>query len=773
MKKPFLLSALPSPLAALALSVLSLSLLAGCAETRIRQQAQSALQAGQYEQAVQALETGLKSHPDSATLRAGLVQAHTEGLTRLLTESAAARATGRLDEAAALLKRARPFDPGLRRVGPLLAEIDTERRQLLALKEARQLVEQRKPTAALQVLTDALKDNPRHPELLALQRRLEIDARQAQVRAAQSGLSEARPISLDFRDASLRTVLDVVSRNSGINFILDKDIRQDTRVTVFLKSAKVEEAIDLIVSTYQLAKKVIDGQTILVYPNTPDKQREHQEQVVRVFYLANAEAKNAAAFLKAMLKLREPFVDERTNLLALRDTPENVLLAERLIGLFDAAEPEVLLELEVLEVSSTRLTELGVRFPDSLSLTPLAPVGASGLNLLNIEGITRERVGVSVGGLLINLKRAIGDVNTLSAPRIRVRSKEKAKVLIGDKIPLVTATTGPNGFVADSVSYIDVGLKLEVEPTVYTDDEVAIRIGLEVSTLGTQIKTASGTLAYQIGTRNAATLLRLRDGQTQLLAGLISRSERSSANRVPGLGDVPMVGRLFSSQADAADRTELVLAITPHVLRNLRQPEAAMSELWVGTDASPRLRSVGGRLSIAEEDTAAAPAVPALADAASSSMGAAPGATPPTAPLPPVVQWLAPADAPVGEPVAVTLNLQSLSALKGSTFRVQFRRDQAAFVSAEEGNLFRRLGAPNTFTHSLTPGERPGEDLLSGALLRTDDKAAPAQGSLVKLWFKPLKPGLLELQVLAVDTLATTGMLPRAALPPVLQIQAR
>nr|WP_293998505.1 secretin N-terminal domain-containing protein [Sphaerotilus sp.] len=565
------------------IATLCLSLLTGCAETRIRQQAQTALQAGQYEQAVQTLDTGLKSYPDSPTLRAGLVQARTEGLTRLLTEATAARATGRLDDATTLLERAKPFDPGLKRVTPLLAEIDTERRQRLALKDARQLVEQRKPTAALLVLTDALKDNPRHPDLLALQRKLEIDARQAQVRAAQTGLSEARPISLDFRDANLRTVLDVVSRNSGINFILDKDIRQDTRVTVFLKSAKVEEAIDLIVNTYQLAKKVIDGQTILIYPNTPDKQREHQEQVVRVFYLANADAKNTAAFLKAMLKLREPFVDERTNLLALRDTPENVLLAERLIALFDAAEPEVLLELEVLEVSSTRLTELGVRFPDSFSLTPLAPLGANGLNLLNIEGITRDRVGVSVGGLLVNLKRAIGDVNTLSAPRIRVKSKEKAKILIGDKIPLITATTGPNGFVADSVSYIDVGLKLDVEPTVYTDDEVAIKIALEVSSLGTQIKTASGTLAYQIGTRNASTLLRLRDGQTQLLAGIISRSERTSANRVPGLGDVPMVGRLFSSQADSADRTELVLAITPHVLRNLRQPDAATGELWVGT----------------------------------------------------------------------------------------------------------------------------------------------------------------------------------------------
>jgi general secretion pathway protein D len=526
--------------------------LCGCAQQRIRDTAQTQVSAGQFEQAVSGLEAGLKEYPDSAVLRAGLIQARGDALTRLIAEATTARATGRIDDAEVLLRRASVFDSTDRARG-LLDELALERKQRKALTDAQALVARKDNDAALRVIADALKDNPRQSDLLALQRRLGADARERQRAAAQTGLAEVRPISLDFRDAGLRAVLDAVSRHSGLNFILDKDIRPDILITIFLRSARVEDALDLIVSTHQLAKKVLDERTILVYPNTPDKQREHQEQVVKVFYLATSDAKGAAAFLKSMLKLREPFVDERLNLLALREPPEAIALAEKLIALYDGQEPEVLLELEVLEVRSSRLTDLGIKFPDTFTLTPFPPAGSTSLNLANVERLTREDIRLGIGGVAITLRREVGDYTTLANPRIRARNREKAKVLIGDKVPVVTTTTGQGGFVGDSVSYLDVGLKLDVEPTVYPDDEVSIRVALEVSSVAREVRTASGSLAYQIGTRNASTMLRLRDGQTQLLAGLISRDDRSTASRVPGLGDLPVMGRLFSSQADDAN----------------------------------------------------------------------------------------------------------------------------------------------------------------------------------------------------------------------------
>lgn len=754
--------------AALTLAVMT-ALMAGCAQQRIRDQSQQALGAGDYEQAVRGLEAGLKEYPESVTLRSGLIQARAEAQARMVTNAAALRAGGKLDEAQRELVRAQQLDPQNPRLAALLNDLGTELRQQVALTEAEALATKNRTTAALRLVEAALKDNPRHPGLLALQRRIEVEQRQAQARAQQTALAETRPISLDFRDANLRTVLDVVSRNSGINFILDRDIRADTRVTVFLRQARVEDALDLIIGTNQLAKKVVDAQTIVVYPNTPEKQREYQEQIVRVFYLASADAKAAAAFLKAMLKIREPFVDERTNMLSLRDSQENIQLAERLISLFDAGEPEVLLEVEVLEISSTRLTELGVKFPDSFSLTPLAPAGAPGLTLGNISGLTRDRVGLGIGGLLVNLKREVGDFTTLANPRIRARNKEKAKILIGDKIPIITTTTGTGGFVSDSVSYLDVGLKLDVEPTVYADDEVAIKISLEVSSLGSAVRTSSGALAYQIGTRNASTVLRLRDGETQLLAGLISRDERTSSSRLPGVGDLPVLGRLFSSQVDNAQRSELVLAITPRVLRNIRRPDANETELWVGTDALPRLRMA---LAVPADSTvvSGAPGSPPRGAEVASSR---PGTPTPEAVVPAATtmafQWAGPAETKVGEVIELKLNFNSVATLRGMPISVLYDKQKLQWQGAVEGDFFRKDGSQTSFSQTV---EEPNGRARIG-VLRNQATGISGQGTMLTLKFKALAPGAAVVRLEQAQPIGLDAAAPSPAVTAPWTVQVR
>lgn len=767
----------------LAAALCTTLLLGGCAEQRIRDASRSALASGDYEQSVRKLEAGLKEHPESSVLRSGLIQARSEAVAQLLTQFEARRGAGKLDDAQALLERAQAVDPQNRRVEALVAELAIERRQQAALVEAEGLVGKGRPEQALRIAAQALKDNARHPGLQSLHRRLEAEQRLAQLKSSQAVLGEARPISLDFRDANLRTVLDVVSRNSGINFILDKDIRPDVRVTVFLRQARVEDALDLVVGTNQLAKKVVDAQTIVIYPNTPEKQREYQEQVVRVFYIASAEAKGAAAFLKAMLKIREPFVDERSNMLALRESPENIQLAERLIALYDAGEPEVLLDVEVLEVSSTRLTELGVSLPNAFTLTALPPVGTNALTLGNVEGLTRNRIGLSIGGATVHLRREVGDFTTLANPKIRARSKEKAKILIGDKIPVISATTGQAGFVADTVSYLDVGLKLDVEPTVYADDEVAIKIALEVSTLGTAVKTQSGTLAYQIGTRNASTLLRLRDNETQLLAGLISRDERTNATRLPGIGDLPVLGRLFSNQTDNGQRTELVLAITPRILRNIRRPDASETELWVGTEALPKLRPVGGLRSVGAPAAGDAPAganaaaaagsgganAP-LPNAATGGVGGAVGA-PAAADAPQHLRykWVGPTEVRPGETVEVQLMQDSSAPLRGASLDIGFSADRLQLLEVVEGEYFKQDGAVTSFSRS---GDGKDGQLRAG-ILRNQATAVGGQGTLLRLRFKALSAGAAEVRVAAARPMALTPSPAAPAALPVLSLQVR
>jgi general secretion pathway protein D len=798
-------------LAALGAGLVLVLALSGCAQQRIRDDSQVLLRAGAYEQAVSGLEAGLGEYPQSAVLRAGLIAARSEAFTRLLAEAAAARASGRYADAENALTRAKPFDLSGTRADELLGDLMIEGRQRKSIDEAQALIAKQQPDAARRIVAEALKDNARQPELQAMQRRLDAQLREQQLAGASTGLAESRPISLDFRDASLRTVLDVVTRNSGVNFIFDKDMHTDARITVFLRSAAVEDAIDLIINTHGLAKKLIDAQTILIYPNTPEKQREHQEQVVRVFYLASAEAKGAAAFLRSMLRVRDPYVDDRSNMLALRESPETIALAERLIALYDSPEPEVLLEVEVIEVRSTRLTELGVKFPDAFSFELLPQAGASSLTLDSFRGITRDRIGVGVGGLLVNFKREVGDFNTLANPRIRAKNKEKAKILIGDKLPIVTSITGQGGFVSDSVSYVDVGLKLEVEPTVYADDEVAIRVNLEVSSLSREVRTRSGTLAYQIGTRNAATMLRLRDGETQLLAGLINKDERASASRLPGLGDLPVLGRLFSSQIDDTQRTELILAITPRILRNLHQPDASEAELWVGTEAATRLRPPGGqwlaRKTVAptEATKGASPASPSAAPTASRGPAANDAAAvlatataeiaPPTPAIPwpadgPAdgapeggapdganaapsnnvsLRWQAPGEVKAGEEFDVALMLNSAATLRGSPVRLAFDKAALQVITVTEGEYFRQGGAATSFSHSIDAAAGS----VRAGVLRTQSVGTPGQGVLVKLRVKALKPGTTSISVAGFSPIGVGEQPPRVASAPPLRIEVK
>lgn len=763
--------------------VLMLLMLAGCAERQIRRESQQAVDSGDFEQAVRVLDEGVRKYPESAVLRSGQVLARAEALARRVASAATLRNAGKLDEAQAELQRAKVLDPLNLRLDALINELQTQRRQHAALDEAEQRWAAKQPQVALRVIEQALKDGSRHAGLLALQRKIEIEQSEVQARAARAGLGETRPISLDFRDANLRTVLDVVSRNSGINFILDKDIRPETRVTVLLRQARVEDALDLIVSTNQLAKKVIDAQTIVIYPNTPDKQREYQEQVVRVFYLASSDAKGAAAFLRSMLKLREPFVDERSNMLALRDSPENIQLAARLIALYDTADPEVLLEVEVLEVSSTRLTELGVKFPDTISLTPIAPAG--GLTLGNIGDLNRDSTALGISGLLINLKRQVGDFSTLANPRIRARNKEKAKVLIGDKIPVITTTTGTGGFVSDSVSYLEVGIKLDVEPTVYADDEVAIKIALEVSSLGSAVKTNSGTLAYQIGTRNASTVLRLRDGETQLLAGLISKDERSSSSRVPGLGDLPVLGRLFSSDLNNGQRTELVLAITPRILRNIRKADSNETELWVGTDAMPRLRppvapiaAISGSAELvpatarAQPAPAAGPGSPAGSGPAADVPGAPGGSGAAGAPVPRptlILAWAGPSEAKVTETIELKLTTTGAAGLRGMPLDLSYDKQRLELLDVVEGDFFKRDGAVTSFSKSL--------DAANGrvrvGVLRNQANAAAGQGALVLLRFKAIAAGAATVRLEGAQPVALDPVPPSVVVPTPWTVQVR
>jgi general secretion pathway protein D len=347
----------------------------------------------------------------------------------------------------------------------------------------------------------------------------------------------------------------------------------------------------MVLSSNGLQKKALSENSALIYPSTQQKQKDYQDLIIRSFYLSNTPAKQVATLLKTMLRTKDIFVDDRLNMLVMRDTPEAVRIAEKLVASNDLEDPEVMLEVEVLEVARNKLQSLGIDYPNQISV--LNPSGqsssgitssaASALTIKALRNINSGLIGVSPNPA-INFKKTNNDVNLLSNPRIRVRNNEKAKILVGDKVPIITSTAVANAGVSESVQYLDVGLKLEVEPRITLDNYVNIKIGLEVSTLGAKTTTNTGTVAYTIGTRNANTLLRLKNNETQILAGLISDDERKDSSKLPGIGDIPLLGRLFSNQQDTKNKTEIVLAITPRILGNIVRPEAEVTEYWSGTE---------------------------------------------------------------------------------------------------------------------------------------------------------------------------------------------
>jgi general secretion pathway protein D len=253
-----------------------------------------------------------------------------------------------------------------------------------------------------------------------------------------------------------------------------------------------------------------------------------------------------------------------------------------------------MLDVEILEIKRSSITELGIAWPTTLGFAPLTYTSGAALSIDALRALSSSKIGVTGIAASLQANRTDGDSNTLANPRIRVRNKEKAKVVIGDKVPNISATVSTGGgvgsFATENVTYVDVGLTLNVEPTIYLNNEVAIRISLEVSNVVDTLKTNSGSVAYRIGTRSATTMLQLKDGENQVLAGLINNEDRSSGRKVPGLGNLPIVGRLFGSTNDTTDKTEIVLSITPHLVRTIQRPPASASEFSAGTEGGFRRR---------------------------------------------------------------------------------------------------------------------------------------------------------------------------------------
>src|SRR5882672_5904732 len=601
---------------------------------------------GRYDEGLAKLANAARQYPQNAEVRNNFVMQREAIVGAFVRDADTLRQIGDLDTAEVRYRRALNLDPTSPTVRTGLDAVARDRRLATQARDAEAAL-QRGDLATAELLARAvLAEN-------SSQRTARGVMRSIIERKAGAGLEPTLKVdpqlkvTLEFRDAPIQSVFDLISRRAGINFVFDREVRPDLRTTLVARETPLDDLIRLLLVTNQLERKVMSESSVLIYPSTPAKRREYQEMIVRSFYLANADPKQTAAMIRTLVKTRDLFVDDKLNLIVMKDTPEAVRLAEQLVLTQDLGEPEVMLDLEVLEVASSVLQEFGIKYPDQINFGVLGlpqqqDVSVTGTStvITTTPGAPPDLIRLRPGdwrayvanpALVLNLHKLDGTVSLLANPRIRVKNRDKAKIHIGEKVPVITTTSTANVGVSSSVSYLETGLKLDVEPNVFLEDEVAIKVQLEVSNILEQLN-VSGTVAYRLGTRNAATTLRLHDGETQVLAGLINSEDRKSAAKVPYLGDVPLLGRLFRSDNDQRTKTEIVLLITPHVVRNLARPETVSAQFASGTDGAPgspplRVGSKGPSIGLAAGSTgttaaATAPAVGAQRQAAAATRDA-------------------------------------------------------------------------------------------------------------------------------------------------------
>ena len=683
-----------------ALVVIAMSTLGGCMSGQwARYQGVSMIEEGKYDAGLERLAVASRENPDNAELRKEYIYQKTLVIERLLAEASQHRRTNRAEIALLLYRRVSELDPGNVAARQGIAEIDAAKRRDKLVQEAETQVKKGDKAGAAASLRVVDVEKPADENATRVRRAMDEGTQREDLAGPTLNIRGRKPLTLQFRDANLKMVFEAIARTTGVNILLDKDVRADGKVTLFVKDSPVEEAIDLLLIQNQLEKRVLGDNTVLIYPATSAKSKDYQDLKVRHFALGNADPKQVQSMLKTIVKTRDIFVDEKTSSVIIRDTPDAIRVAEKLVAALDQPEPEVMLEIDVMQVDRNRMMSLGIDWSRSLTWSL-----KDSMTLADFKARTLADVNIPGFSLTLNAQKVDGDVNDLATPRIRVRNKEKAKILIGTRNPVVSsaATPAPSGggqtVYNTAVQYIETGIKVEVEPHIHPDGEVAIKLALEVSSAGAQINTGdSGTVVFPVNTNNVNTVLQLKDGETQILGGLIQHQNDQSQTKIPGFGDVPLIGRLFGSQKDTWNKKELIMTITPHVVRNIDVRDAGTAEMWSGTEGRikygpPALKISGGGGVVGQTGVRAAtpsPSSAAVPVSAPAARGIPSSGVPGAAASAASLSFSGPGEAKLGDKFSVSLMLDGARTVGAISGTLNFDAGQVKLISMSEGDQFK------------------------------------------------------------------------------------
>ena len=412
--------------------------------------------------------------------------------------------------------------------------------------------------------------------------------------AAPPGLDLPRGIALPdsvvFRESSARDVFSALGQFGGVNVIFDPAFR-DSIVSVDLRATTFDTAVASVAASTQNFFRVTAPHTVTIIPDTPAKRREYEEEIVRTFYLSNANVAETIDLLRLVIDLRRLAPVTATNAISIKDTPERIEAAARLIKAIDKARAEVVIEVQLLEADRQTLREYGLQFasPGTFGFDAVLGIdGSAGLSLDDVRGLSGSDVFVAnLPSLFVRLLASHSNTRVLANPHLRTSDGVTATAAFGEEVPVPVTTFAPiaAGGVSQqpitSFNYRNIGVNIDITPRIHHNDEVSLDLGVKISNIS---GTGFGDLP-QFGNREITTSIRLMDGETSILAGLIRDDEREVLEGIPGLSSIPVLGRLFGRSKTETQETDIVLTLTPHILRVLDLDEEDLLPFRVSSDA--------------------------------------------------------------------------------------------------------------------------------------------------------------------------------------------
>jgi len=607
------------------------ALVSGCTAGRAFRKGRESARTGDWDTAVVHFTEALQASPDNAEYKIELERARQNAARDHITRAREFEQGDQLDAALIEYKRAVDLDPTNRLAASKAAELE---------RTIRDRIEKSRPRPAIETM------------------------RQQARAQAQPVLNPAdrTPLKINFNNSSLRDILNFIGTTTGINVQLDSTY-VDKAYTVNLDGITLEEALQQILSVNGFFYKVLNPTTIVIAPDTPAGHQKYDDLVMQVFYLSHADVQEVSQTLNAMMRIQAQvapaiYPNKTSNTIAVRATSAIVAVAERLIRALDRPRAEVIIEVQILEVNRNRAKQFGINLSDyALGLTfspeaappntsetiPPTPPPPFNLNTIS-QGVSTSDFYLTVPTAFLRFLETDSRTKQLAKPQLRGAEGTELTLNLGDQIPVVSTVFGAaaaGGFAnipQSSFTYRDVGVNITMTPRVTYEGEIIIDLTVESSNLGPNISVA-GQDVPSFGSRRVKTRLRLREGESNLLAGLLKDDQRKVISGMVGLMRVPGLRSLFGATSDEISQTDIVMLLTPHIVRTHELTVDDLAPMYIGTQQNVGLTGPPPLIQ----------ALPADDAAAAAAAGAAPAQ--PTAITTPTPQFLPP---PSGTPVPAT-----------------------------------------------------------------------------------------------------------------------